>query len=192
MALPAVGRNPGAGAGVAESVNREIAMSIVRPSWFAALAGLALVAGAQAATVKVSFIEPEKFIDAGDRPAERDQALAALEAYIVQLGTRMLPADLTLTIEVLDVDLAGRIQWLRNGQDKRIIRGGTDWPRITMRYTLSRDGQVQASGTDKLEDLDYTLNLHSARANENLYFEKRLLEEWFATRFADRIVAAAR
>jgi hypothetical protein len=167
-------------------------MSIVRSSWFAALAGLALAAGAQAAAVKVSFIEPDKFLDAGDRPADREIALGGLEAYIVQLGTRMLPADMTLDVEVLDVDLAGRIQWLRNGQDKRIVRGGTDWPRITVRYTLSKDGQVQASGTDRLEDMNYTLHLSSARANENLYFEKRLLEEWFATRFADRIVAAAR
>ena len=119
-------------------------MSIVRPSWFAALAGLALVAGAQAATVKVSFIEPEKFIDAGDRPAERDQALAALEAYIVQLGTRMLPADLTLAIEVLDVDLAGRIQWLRNGQDKRIIRGGP-WD-SSVRSPLDEPGVLVKEG----------------------------------------------
>ena len=167
-------------------------MSIARSSCFAAFASLVLLTGAQAAAVKVSFIEPEKFLDAGDRPADRDNALAALEAYMVQLGTRMLPADMTLAIEVLDVDLAGRIQWLRNGQDKRLIRGGTDWPRITLRYTLSKDGQVQASGTDKIEDMNYTLQLSSARSNESLYFEKRLLEDWFSTRFADRIVAAAR
>lgn len=167
-----------------------MSLSIARSSGLAALASLALVAGAQAAAVKVSFIEPEKFTDAGDRPAEREATMKSFEAHLAELGTR-LPADLTLNVELLDVDLAGRMEWVRNGMNMRIVRGRADWPRISLRYTLLKDGQVQASGTDKIDDMNYTMQMSSARANESMYFEKRLLEEWFQARFGDRIAAKA-
>jgi hypothetical protein len=161
-----------------------------RSVWLAALAGLALVAGAEAAAVKVAFVAPDKYIDAGDTAAERDITMKALEAHLTRLGAA-LPADMTLDVEVTEVDLAGRIEWLR-GQNIRIVRGLADWPRITLRYSLAKDGQVQASGTDALDDMNYTMQIGSTRASDPMFYEKRLLDNWFRARLGDRVVAQLR
>ena len=73
-----------------------------------ALAGLfALAAGAASAGVTVTYIESDKFADLPFAPWERKQVLEELSTYFTKLGEK-LPAGQDLTIEVTDIDLAGR------------------------------------------------------------------------------------
>ena len=155
------------------------------------LAGLALLAapGVQAAGVKVTFVEIERYGDAGDSLWERDANLAVLGSHLSSLGQRLLPADMTLEVEVLDVDLAGTVRPSMRGGDLRVVKGRADFPRMTLRYSLIKDGQVQASATEHLADLTYTMQ-RAYGASDPLRYEKRMLEDWLRTRFADRIVAA--
>lgn len=164
---------------------------LFRPFLVAAAAALAVALPAQAAGVKVSFPDAERYADAGASVAERESTQAELAAHLVALGQRLLPADMTLEVDVLEIDLAGTMLPTRRG-DLRIVRGGADWPRLTLRYTLVKDGQVQTAATERLADLAYTMNLGSRLSNDPLRYEKRLLDDWFRERFAERLVAAVR
>ena len=166
-----------------------------RPLLAAAAVALALapvlLSPARAAGVKVTFPDAERYADAGATSWEREATQAELAAHLVALGQRLLPADLTLEVEVLEIDLAGTVLPTRRG-DLRIVRGGADWPRLTLRYSLVKDGQVQTAATERLADLAYTMNLGSRLSSEPLRYEKRLLDDWFRERFAERLVAAVR
>lgn len=147
---------------------------------------LTVAAAAVAGTVEVSFVNPASFIDAGGSQWDKDANLQALKRHLQSLGQR-LPANQVLKIELLDVDLAGSLQPNRiGGQDVRVLRGSADYPRIHLKYTLEADGMAHGSGTEWVTDLDYAHGVPSWHDAEPLYYEKRMLETWFKTRFVDR------
>ena len=162
-------------------------MLLARPVLFVCLPLAAALwgAAAQAGTVKVSYSEDTQFTDAGPTPWEREANLRNLSAYMKSLGAQYLPADRNLSIDVLDVDLAGEIKPFRlRRPDVRVARGGADWPRITLRYSLTGpDGQVIRRGEEVVSDMQYLNHLAEARTYDSLPYEKRMLDHWFKTRF---------
>ncbi len=142
------------------------------------------VAGAATAGVTVAFVEPNRFTDMPFSPWEKDVVLKDLDQYLVKLGTKYLPAGQELAIEILDVDLAGRIH-LGSGRDIRVLTGGADWPMIEVRYTLTAAGKTIASGTQRIADMNYfNSHLHTVgRSRETLYYEKAMLNDWFKAKF---------
>lgn len=145
-----------------------------------ALAGLlALGAGAASAGVTVNYVESDKFSDLPFAQWERKEVLDDVAAFFAELG-KSLPAGQDLTVEVTDIDLAGReYPNTRGARDLRILKGGADWPVMTLRYTLSANGQVVKSGDAKLSDMNYLHRASRLSDNDRLRFEKRMIEEWF-------------
>jgi hypothetical protein len=153
----------------------------------ATVLGAAAAFQASAGTVSVSFVNATAFTDAGSPPWEAQASLRSLEAHLKALGARHLPAEQSLNVEVLDVDLAGHAVPSRAaGRDIRVVGSAVDMPRITLRYTLQSPGQPALSGEEALADLNYTRNLPGDRGTDALHFEKRLLETWFKARLVDR------
>lgn len=155
------------------------------------LAVASLTASA-AGTVNVSFVQPERFTDA-DRGWQRDRNLESLSKHLQALGRRELADGETLDIQVLDVDLAGDIDpFAVSGRDLRVLKGGADWPRITLRYALSRNGQPVSSAEERLADLNYLQdNIRPLNASQQpLSHEKHMLDDWFAARFAPQKVGS--
>ena len=149
------------------------------------LASLGLLLSAStvlaAGTVQVSYVQPDRFADVGR--AEREDNLKALSKHFEALASRLADGQ-KLNIEVLDVDLAGEVRRSRRaGQDVRVLRGGADWPRIALRYTLESAGQAVRHGENKLTDLAYAQRAADSRSGEALHAEKRMLDAWFATEF---------
>lgn len=145
----------------------------------------------EAARVSVQLVQPARFTDAGYRqsmasPAELEQMRRAFEAALQPLAARALPAGDTLSVEVLDVDLAGELDPFRSrgGSELRVLREIT-WPRITLRYTLGHDGAVAASGEQRLSDLDYLHSRPVGMGATRYEFETRLLRRWFEQNFGD-------
>lgn len=149
-----------------------------------ALAGLCLLSagGALAAEVTVNYIEPGKFADMPFEPWERENVLKDLTEHFQKLG-KQLPADQNLTIEVLDIDLAGRIYPNMRGQNLRVLRGGADWPRMRLRYRLEAGGQVLASGDAELSDMMYMQRNNRFSDGDTLRFEKQMIDDWFNKTF---------
>ena len=137
------------------------------------------------AGVSVSFQEASRYTDAGDDPVEVERNTAVLGKHLEALGRRYLKPGQTLTIEVLDVDLAGRPH-LRAGRgtDVRVMNGGADWPRIKLQYTLETQGEAPRSAEESISDMGYLQN--PDRTGQSLAYEKRMLDDWFRTRFAPR------
>jgi hypothetical protein len=153
---------------------------------------LAAAGAAQAGTVTVSFANPPaRFSDAGESQFDEQHNLQALARHLETMG-RTLPAQQSLQIELLDVDLAGEMRLLRlsPGRQLRIVRGGADVPRVMLRYTLESNGRVLSSAEEAIADLDYARRGTSVHADRSLYFEKRMLTRWFQNRFAAPAAAA--
>lgn len=143
----------------------------------------ALAAGslAQAAgTVQVSFDKPDEFVDIGHNRWDQDRTLDQLREVFKGWAAK-LPDGQTLKVEVLDVDLAGRLQ-PRRGDEIRVLNGRADWPRIKLRWTLSAGDRTLKSGEDDLADMAYLQTFGGLDRSLSLPYEGRMLERWFAER----------
>jgi hypothetical protein len=146
-----------------------------------ALVGLfALVAGSASAAVTVHYVEPDKFTDVPFVSWDREDALKQLADHFTKLGSSLPPGQ-DLRIDVLDVDMAGRlIPNAHLGRDLRVLHGRADWPRIDLRYTLEQNGQVIKGGEARLSDMNYLD--HTTRHyfdSEPLRYEKQMIDDWF-------------
>jgi hypothetical protein len=145
-----------------------------------ALAGLfALAAGSASAAVTVTYVQPDNFSDLPFTTWEREDTLKEMTAHFTKLGNSLPPGQ-DLRIEVLDVDLAGRaVPGARLGRDVRVLRGGADWPRIRLRFSLEQNGQVLKSGEAQLTDMDYLNHINRYFDGELLRYEKQMIDDWF-------------
>jgi hypothetical protein len=157
-----------------------------------ALAGLmALATSGATAAVSVKFSNLD---DYGSMPfalQDREHIYKELTEYFEQLGTK-LPAGTDWNVEVLDLDMAGRIHPnFRGGEDIRILRGGADWPRMHVRYSLTRGGAVIAEGDDQVSDMSYLQHARRANfGNQTLPYEKQMIDDWFKAKILDGKLAA--
>lgn len=145
-----------------------------------AFAGVCLLsAGTALAGVTVNYVEPDKYADMPFEPWEREDVLKGITEHFQKLA-KQLPADQNLTIEVLDIDLAGRIHpGMRSGRDIRILHGGADWPHMRLHYTLDAGGRVIATGDAELSDMMYLNRLNRYSDGDPLRFEKQMMDDWF-------------
>ena len=150
------------------------------------LASIGVSAARAAGSAEVSFPNEARFTDAGASASDRAANLAQLANHLKRLGARYLPDGKTLTVELLDVDLAGTSRpWRATGTDVRVLRGRADWPRIELRYTLSGDVQSARSGKESIADLNYLQRIGAYGPAEPLMHEKRMLDDWFRARFIE-------
>lgn len=145
-----------------------------------------LAAGACAATagtVDVRFVNSRLYADAGNTAWEEEANLQTIDRHLKARGQRWLPDNHVLKVDVLDVDLAGAVRPFHGGPEIRVLRGGADFPRIHLKYTLEVDGKVERSADEWLTDLNYSGRLTGGRNSESLHYEKRMIDEWFKARF---------
>jgi hypothetical protein len=145
---------------------------------------LAALSAAAAERVTVTYTPTARYADAGSGPAQIEANLAELAAHLQGLGQRLLAADEALEIELVDLDLAGEVRPSRRGNDLRVMRGGADWPRIMLRYRFAKGGQAQETRTETLSDMNYLMQVGRLASGDALYYEKRMLDDWFRARFA--------
>lgn len=156
-------------------------------SLLSALALLTAAAtSAQAGEVQVRYVQPERFTDAG-RGVEAERVQARLNDIFKRLAERHLPPQQTLQVDVLDVDLAGEtLPARRAGAEVRVLKGGADWPRMSLKFSLREGDREISSGRERLSDMTYLMRGGAMIANRaELPYEARMLEDWFRTRFGD-------
>lgn len=156
---------------------------LIRPLLAAALGGAAFapIAACAAGTVQLNFVEPATFADAGRTPLETGRTTRSLADFVQKRLAPQLPDGQVLTIDVTDIDLAGESRFTSRG-DIRVVRGGADWPRISLRWTLADGGRTVKQGDERLADMDYLMHVPRSYGGEtDLPYEKRLLADWFRT-----------
>lgn len=153
------------------------------------VAGLAVAVSAATARagVAVTYVHPENFSDANLRGGygekARAPALDGIRQHLERLGQRTLKPDQSLTIEVLDLDLAGRFEpWHANAYDVRYMRDIT-WPRMAVRYVLTQNGSTLAQGEETISDMSYLIDAGARLSSDSLRYEKTMLDDWFRKRF---------
>lgn len=144
----------------------------------------AFAGAVHAGKVEVVFVDPVSYTDVGATRWDEQRNLREIERHLRGLGERFLPPGQTLTVEVLEVDLAGALRPQLGGTELRVLTGDADFPRMRLRYSLAGDGQ-QRSGDERLADLDYTRGLANRGDSETLFYEKRMLSAWFKARFVN-------
>lgn len=143
-----------------------------------AAAGLLLASAAQAG-VSVHFVHADGFSDLPHAPAQRQQALDDFAAHFRRLGEGLGPEQ-DLTIDVLDIDVAGRMAPNRAGGDEiRVVHGGAEWPRMGLRYTLSEHGRTVASGEAQLADQNFATRVNNYPGDARWSYEMQMIDDWW-------------
>ena len=152
--------------------------------------GLALlvISPSARAEVQVIFTAPETYVDAGllrrDGERAREVTLRTIREQLMRMGERYLAPGQAVEIEVLDIDLAGEIEWWHGPYDIRFLRSYT-WPKIKLRYTFKQNGQTIRSSEELISDPSYQMNVIAAtRSGDVMPYEKEMLARWFRSRFA--------
>jgi len=139
------------------------------------------------ATVTVTFIDPCNYRDAAfqrDGHQAEDAVLNGIESHLQHLGKRYLTADQKLNVEILDIDLAGRIAPWRPQLNGVRLMDDVTWPRIKLRYTLESNGVV-TSAEESVADMSYLAHVHAYFSGHRLVYEKQMLDDWFRARFVE-------
>ena len=135
-----------------------------------------------AGTVEVSYVEPEKFSDIGFGTVDRERVLGEMTSLLKALGAK-LPDGQTLKLEITNINLAGELKPAA-GRELRIVTGRTDWPEVSLRYTLRAGNDTLKSGEAKVYDLAYFERVNFVdRVGTNLPFERQMMRKWFAETF---------
>lgn len=153
---------------------------LVQPAW--AVSNLSVV-----------FVDPEKYSDASysssfSSATDRADVQQEIEAHLGRLSERYLAPRDSLKIEVLDIDLAGRIEPLRartGGGDMRVVRD-ISWPRMTLVYTLTRAQQFTARREEVLSDPNFLTSFNRYSSGDRLRYEKAMLDRWFKESFSTK------
>jgi hypothetical protein len=159
-------------------------MRLITRTLLAAAASL-LAAGAAWADVSVTFVKPEEFTDVPRNAIDRERLQKDFTEYFATLDKK-LPAGQKLSVEVLDIDLAGRLWPRRAGDDIRVMNGGADWPHMHLRYRLEQDGQTLRSGDEHLSNMMYQQRMSRYSDSDPLRYEKQMVDEWFDKTVAPR------
>jgi hypothetical protein len=149
-----------------------------------------LAAGSACAAVTVTFIDTDKYSDMPQFDGDKQRVLDALESHFKTLAGGLPPGQ-DLKVEVLDVDLAGRIDPMRTTHDIRILRGQADWPKMKLRYSIEQQGKVIQSGSESISDMTYMDHLNRYNNSDSLRYEKKMIDDWFKATVAARQVMGA-
>lgn len=141
-----------------------------------------------AATVEVTYTEPNKFSDM--RPGERhrhafqEEVFYNVNKHLTKLAKK-LPEDQTLTIEFIDIDLAGDIRFT-GGQLFRVVSNIYS-PRLQFNYQLTdKNKHIIKSGEENIRDTSFMMHQRLRYKNEAFGYEKKVLDEWFKDTFLDK------
>ncbi|BBN82951.1 hypothetical protein PA25_29360 [Pseudoalteromonas sp. A25] len=105
------------------------------------------------------------------------------EKHIVKLAEE-LPAGYKLDVTFNDIDLAGEARF--NMDNVRVVKD-IYFPRLEISYSLVDDKGLQVLGaTEELKDMSFLDRIKSGRQGA-LYYEKRLLDQWFASHIVNAV-----
>ncbi len=135
-----------------------------------------------AGDVEINWSHPEKYTDVqpnstSTREKYRQRVIKELTTHLNALAADKLPAGYHLKITVIDVDLAGYIDF-EKGNLQRIVREA-DFPRIKLNFQLLKGDKVLAKGEENLRDLNFLRTNNYKFRLASFYYEKRLLSDWF-------------
>ncbi|TYT26135.1 DUF3016 domain-containing protein [Luteimonas viscosa] len=134
--------------------------------------------------VSVQWTDPAGFTDlkySGNRwRASQGNWVYQLAEHLRESAEKHLPEGERLEVTITDIDRAGRYEpW--GGvrlQDVRILRDHYP-PSMKLEFRqFAADGTLLAEGSRELRDTGYLMGGSNIGTHDNLYYEKRMVDEW--------------
>jgi hypothetical protein len=143
--------------------------------------------------VKVEFVHPEKFIDAGNRWSgvnDTEDFLKDLRHALVQRGEAVLAEGQDMKIQVTNVDRAGDVHPV--GRDMNMIRVIKPLyrPSIELSYVVEEGGKTVREGKADISDMNFMDRFNRYFRGDMLYYEKPMLDAWFSKEFGKDVKVA--
>lgn len=140
--------------------------------------------------IKVDFRNPDAYTDCRDdfvsSQEEQVRILGDLQRELRKHAALYLKEGERLEVVFNDIDLAGDIEPIRNGEGKRVLRDITP-PRLEIEFKIiGPDGAVKLEGKRSLKKLDYLNMMNLSRTLERYHHDKKLIREWVETEIAKR------
>ncbi|NMP31775.1 DUF3016 domain-containing protein [Thalassotalea sp. M1531] len=139
--------------------------------------------------VDISWSDADKYRDLRSvtetRASFQQRFYKEISKHLNELS-QSLPHDYKMSIDVTNVDLAGRIQLVK-GQQIRVVKD-MYYPNMAFKYKLlDKSGQLVASEDVQVKGTNFLLNSNSRMRNEAFPHEKKMLTEWFKKEFTQVI-----
>ncbi len=156
---------------------------------FKPLAIALLLAGAvvqATAAVEVEFVAPEKFVDIGNRWSgvhDVDDGIQNLRAALVQRGEAVLRPGQDMKISVTDVDLAGDVHPVGRSMEMIRVVKPLYRPSMEFSYVVTEAGKTVREGKANIADSNFMDRFNRYFRSDPLYYEKPMLDDWFAKEF---------
>lgn len=145
------------------------------------------------ANVQVNFPNPDRYTDVDRFSDESTRAMKSISETLMRLGNRHLSPNASLRVDVIDIDLAGRlIPSARTGKDIRVQGGYANPASIRLHYVLEENGRVMTEKEETIHGLAYQRTINTRHSNEAFTHEKTMLEQWFGQSFAARTATSGR
>lgn len=140
-----------------------------------------------AVPVDVSWSDPHKFRDLSSvtekKSSFQHRFFKEINKHLNELSTR-LPHGYKLSIDVTQVDLAGRIDFV-HGQRIRVIKD-MYYPNMAFTYRLhDNSGKLMLSSSEQIKGKAFLANA-TPRSSvfDSFPYEKRMLTNWYKKEFA--------
>ncbi|WP_371186935.1 DUF3016 domain-containing protein [Thalassotalea maritima] len=163
-------------------------MRLVKNIAFALAGSVAVAATSYAGQAEVNWVDPQSYTDirSGDESRKRfeERVFKELEQHISELAAK-LPAEQTLKMDVVNLDLAGEIRYMvgPNNDSIRVIED-LYFPKMRFNYSLlDKDGKVLAQGKENIKDMGFFNSTHQRLNRESFTYEKAMISDWFEETF---------
>jgi hypothetical protein len=150
----------------------------------AALLAAAALSAEDGPRVTYQLLEPSAFKDFEIRDVGVDETAKVFDEqfskHVVPAVEKALPQGQRLSIRILEFDMAGEIQPLRNSRFEpvRYVEWGFP-PRITLEYQLiDVSGGVLAEGREELVDKSFDTRPATRHRDRPFAFETDMLQRW--------------
>lgn len=136
--------------------------------------------------VDISWSNADKYRDLRSvvekKTAFQHRFFKAIHGHLNELSTN-LPHGYKLSVDVTQVDLAGRIE-LVNGQQVRVVKD-IHYPNMSLSYKLSdAKGEVVQANKAQIRGKSFLMHRKSSDSYESFPYEKRMLTRWYQKEFA--------
>lgn len=153
------------------------------------LAAVLLAASSARAQVSVAFVAPERYTDAENRfgsgPTLR-VTLTEIRRLFVELGERVLKPGESLSVTVLDIDLAGYVRPGTAGPDSLRIVSDIGPPRLRRRYRLKEHGRTVLAADETVSDTNFLVRRAGSFNGGSFTYERELIRDWLQARIVRR------
>ena len=151
---------------------------------------LMTVSHTAAASVEVKLIKPEKYRDIEQAGFSQKKSIEVInkdvQKFFDSVATSYIPESNKLLIEVTDIDLPGRVEYMvgPNFENIRILRSD-DIFKLYFNYKLiDKNGKVVKEGEEKLRDYFNQNTATRLKKIKTFAHFNRKLSKWFEQNFS--------